>query len=155
MKKLWQKFKKLIIKIAAPLLSGTVIGLVTKSSIYKLMNKPTFSPPGFVFPIVWTILYVLMGISSYLVDKSVDVNKDKALKIYYAQLIMNLIWPILFFNFKLYFVSFLWIIALVGVVSYMIVNFYKVDKKAAYLQLPYLFWIIFASILNYYIYLYN
>lgn len=155
MKKLWQKFKRLIIKIAVPLISGTIIGLVTKSSTYNALNKPSFSPPGFIFPIVWSILYILMGISSYYIDKSVDIDKKKALAIYYIQLLVNILWPVLFFNFKVYFVSFLWLLLLLLLVIYMIVEFYKIVKKAAYLQLPYLLWIIFASLLNYNIFIYN
>ena len=111
------------------------------------MIQPSFAPPAILFPIVWTILYTLMGISSYLVITEGGDN-EKALKYYVLQLTVNLIWPFLFFSLKMYILSFVWILLLIYLVVRMILEFYKINKTAAYLQIPYLLWLIFASILN-------
>ena len=149
-------YKKLIISILIPLLLGTLVGLLTSSSNdYSVMINPSFAPPGYLFPIVWTILYILMGISSYIVSESLSDGVDNALKIYFIQLIVNLLWSFIFFTFELYFLAFLWIVLLIILVIIMIVKFYKIDKLSAYLQIPYLIWLIFAAILNFAIFLLN
>ena len=99
--------------------------------------------PVWVFPVVWSILYILMGISSYLVR-----NNFTLIKIYIINLIVNFLWPIIFFSFKLKVLGFFWILLLVLIVGYMIYMFYEENKISAYLLVPYLLWIIFASILN-------
>lgn len=114
---------------------------------------PDFTPPRILFPIVWSILYILMGISRYLIDNK--NNNTSAIKIYRIQLIINLLWPILFFSFKLFFFSFIWIILLIILVIIMIIKFFKLSKTSALLQILYLLWIIFASILNFAIYQIN
>lgn len=145
-------YKKLITYILIPVILGSIIGLITKNN-YKEIIMPDFTPPRILFPIVWSILYILMGISRYLIsDKE---NNNKAITIYRLQLIINLLWPILFFSFKLLFFSFIWIILLIILVIIMIIKFYKLSKTSALLQIPYLLWIIFASILNYTIYTSN
>ena len=148
-------YKLLAVCILVPLILGTIAGLSSSSFIsYKEIIKPSFAPPGFIFPIVWTILYILMGISSYLI--LTDKNKnDKAIKIYIIQLVINIIWPILFFGLKWYFVSFAWLLLLIYAVLQMILEFYPINKAASLLQLPYLLWIIFAGILNLWIYFLN
>lgn len=133
-----------------PLVLGSIGGFLTDSSSYNTLIKPVLSPPGIVFPIVWTILYLLMGISSYLIYK----NKGN-LKIFYLQLILNSIWTLIFFNLKEYLLSFIWIIILILLVGIMIYDFYKINKKAALIQIPYLLWLIFASYLSYSIYILN
>ena len=124
---------------------------------FETVNKPSFSPPGFLFPIVWTILYILMGISSYLVcvNKTDKKFVDRACIIYVLQLIVNVLWTPIFFRFKLYFVAFLWILLLIALVVFMIIKFYKIKHLSGLLQVPYLLWLIFASILNFSIFMLN
>ena len=119
------------------------------------MIKPSFAPPGILFPIVWTILYILMGVSSYLIYKTNDSNKTDALKIYLFQLILNFLWTPIFFGLNLYFLGTLWIIVLIIAVIIMIKEFYKINKLSAYLQIPYLIWLLFALILSFSIFLLN
>lgn len=149
-------YKSLIINILIPVGLGALVGFLSGSSDgYKDMIQPSFAPPGIVFPIVWTILYTLMGISSYLISQSNSPYKEKALFVYYLQLAVNLLWSFVFFTFHLYFLAFLWILLLIGLVIWMIIKFLPISKTAAYLQIPYLLWISFASILNFSIYLLN
>jgi len=116
--------------------------------IYKTLNLPPLSPPSYIFPIVWVILYILMGISSYIVYKSHSIEKKFALTLYGLQLLFNFIWTLLFFNGKMYFSSFLWLIMLWILILGMFKSFKLVDKTAGYLQLPYLLWVTFAGYLN-------
>lgn len=138
-------YKKLIFYIAVPLILGTIVGLITNKG-YDDMIMPFFAPPGIVFPIVWGILYTLMGISRYIIYE--DGNADSCVKLYNIQLILNLLWSFIFFTFKWYFVAFIWIIILVYFVIKMLLCFYKVNKASAYLQIPYLLWLSFATILT-------
>ena len=143
--------RKLLISIIIPIFLGSVVGFLTSgSNNYNDMIQPSFAPPGILFPIVWTILYILMGISSYIVSE-----KNGNLDIYVVQLIVNLRWSFLFFTFKWYLLSFLWILLLIVLVVIMIKDFYKIPKISSYLHIPYLLWIIFASILNFSIYVLN
>ena len=141
--------KKLLISILIPVGLGFLIGLISSSyNNYSNLNQPSFAPPGILFPIVWTILYILMGISSYIISESNSYKKRKALSIYKLQLTINLLWSIIFFVFNLKTFAFVWIILLIIAVILMIKEFYNINKTAAYLQIPYLLWLIFASILN-------
>ena len=150
--------KYLLLFIGIALLAG-VIGAFLGGDMkdFEAVAKPSFSPPGFLFPIVWTILYILMGISSYLVcvNKTDKKFVDKACKLYYLQLIVNVLWTPIFFRFKLYFLAFIWVLLLIFLVIYMIVKFYKIKPVAGLLQVPYLLWLIFASILNFSIFMMN
>ena len=144
---------------AIPLLVGVVAGLLSRNGmeVFEMVNKPLLSPPAFLFPIVWTILYILMGISAYLILKS-DANleeKTKALKIYIYQLGVNFLWPIFFFNFKWYFFSFLWILLLWVLIIVMIREFSRISKTAGYLLIPYLLWVTFATYLTFAIWMLN
>lgn len=132
-------YKEFIRYIAVPLVLGAIVGLITKnqSSNYDGIV------PGFVFPIVWSILYILMGISSYI------VRDDKELmNIYKVNLGINILWPIIFFSLKLRVLAFFWILILILVVGYMIYRFYNKNKISAYLLIPYILWLVFASVLN-------
>lgn len=138
--------KKIIIFI--PIILGTIIGLFLMNSydFYQGLIKPPLAPPSWLFPIAWSILYLLMGISYYrIIDKSDDILTRQ---IYRIQLFFNLLWPIIFFLFHLLLLSSIWIICLVILVIIMIYLFYKHDKKASILQIPYLLWILFATYLN-------
>ncbi len=141
--------------ILVPTVLGGVIGFIISSYMdYNALIKPNFSPPAIVFPIVWTILYILMGVS-YGILKSNSLTTDKINTIYYLQLFVNLLWSIFFFVFKWRLFSFIWILLLIVLVILMIKNFYSKNKVAGLLQIPYLLWIIFASFLNLTIYLLN
>lgn len=151
-----QNKDELIISILIPLTVGSISALVSGNmSIYPALNKPALSPPSIVFPIVWTILYVLMGISSYIVYSSGNPNKDTALKVYGLQLFFNFCWSILFFRYHLYLFAFIWLIALILLLMLMIKKFYSISPLAAYLQVPYLLWCIFAAYLNFSIFVMN
>ena len=151
-----KNIKYLIISIIIPILIGFLSSLLGNSTMgFNLIKKPSFNPPAIVFPIVWTILYILMGISSYLIYVSKSKDKNGALRIYLLQLIFNMLWTFFFFNLKWYLFSFLWIIVLIILVIIMIYRFIKINKLAGYLQIPYLIWLVFASILNISIFLLN
>lgn len=140
----------LIISILIPLAAGSLSALFSGNmAAYSTLDKPPLSPPAFVFPIVWTLLYVLMGISSYLIYESDDPHKTKALRLYSVQLIFNFFWSIIFFRFSLHFLAFLWLLALIVLIVLMIYHFYRISPAAAYLQIPYLLWCLFAVYLNY------
>ena len=149
------KTKNLILAIAIPNIIGILGAIIGNPSTFNEILKPSFTPPSQIFSIVWPILYTLMGISSYLIFKSNDKYKNKALSIYIIQLVLNFLWNFIFFNQQNYLLAFIWIIILIVVVIYMIYEFFKINKTAAYLQIPYLLWLIFASILSYNIYLLN
>lgn len=146
------RLKPLIISIIIPLALGGLVGFLLRDDIkvYAALEKPPLSPPGLVFPIVWSILYLLMGISCYLVyDTPHSSARTRALQIYAVQLAVNLIWPFLFFRREAFLAAFAWIILLDVLVTAMIVSFHHVRPRAAYLQIPYLIWILFASYLNF------
>lgn len=149
------KFKIYAKSILIPVIIGGIIGFIISQTIdYNYLQKPLLAPPSIVFPIVWTILYILMGVS-YGILKSNSLIDPKTKFIYYLQLFINALWSILFFTLKWRLFSFLWIILLVIIVIIMIINFYKKNKLSGLLQIPYLIWILFASYLNLSIYLLN
>lgn len=151
-------FKKLLINVLIPIVLGTIVGLITSpGSSYKEMIQPSFAPPGIVFPIVWTILYILMGISSYMIETSNCKIYDckEALSIYYIQLVFNLLWSFIFFTFKSYLLGFVWIALLIVLVVCMIKRFYEISKTSGLIQIPYLLWLVFALILNFSIFTLN
>ena len=146
----------LIISILIPLTVGTMSALFSGNmSSYSILNKPAFSPPGFIFPVVWTILYILMGASSYIVYFSNSSNKSKALLLYCIQLFFNFCWSIIFFGLDLFLFAFIWLIALIFIIIIMIRQFLIVNPLSAYLQIPYLIWCIFAAYLYFSIFLLN
>ena len=135
--------KNLIKNILIPVIMGGIIGLIINPFMnYQDLNKPPLSPPGITFPIVWTILYIIMGYSFY---KQNEQNKT----IYYTQLIVNGLWSIFFFVFKWYLFSFIWIILLIILVIIMIKEFYKLNKLSGLINIPYLIWLIFAAYLSF------
>lgn len=149
------KLKIYLKSILVPVIVGGGSGLIISKSIdYNLLIKPPFSPPSIVFPIVWTILYILMGVS-YGILKDKKLLDEKSKIIYYLQLFVNALWPIIFFTLKYRLFAFIWIILLDILVIIMIIAFYKKNKLSGILQIPYLVWTLFASYLNLYIYLLN
>ena len=149
------KFKIYLKSILIPLIIGAIIGFLISGSIdYDTLEKPLLAPPSLAFPIIWTILYVLMGvsygvlISNSLVDARINF-------IYYIQLFFNALWPIAFFVLKWRLFALFWIIALAILIAIMVVKFYDRNKVAGLLQIPYLLWTLFATYLNLSIYLLN
>lgn len=149
--------KGLIVSILISIGVGALAGLLTRGGMesYYALRQPPLSPPGWLFPIVWTILYILMGISAYLIYRSNSPYRMVALKIYAVQLAVNFFWSIIFFNMEMYLFSFLWLLLLLVLIILMIRIFSKINKTAACLQIPYLIWVIFAGYLNLGIYLLN
>ena len=149
------KFKIYLKSILIPLVLGGIVGfIISGSTDYNSLIQPELAPPAILFPIVWTILYFLMGLSYGIITIYSDLDSDVK-TIYYSQLIVNLIWPILFFVFKLRLFSSVWIILLLILVISMVIKFYKKDKIIGYSQIPYLLWIMFATYLNIGVYILN
>ena len=143
---------KLFIDILIPVAIGGIVGFIINPYIdYNSLVQTPLSPPSIVFPIVWTILYVLMGISYYLLKN--PSKKEKI--IYFIQLGVNALWSVFFFIGKFYLFSFIWIVLLDVLVIFMTGIFYHNNKASAYLQIPYLIWILFATYLNLGIYILN
>lgn len=141
--------------ILVPVILGAIVGFITSGSMdFDMLIQPSFAPPAILFPIVWTILYVLMGVS-YGILKTKNLTNDRINKLYYSQLIVNLLWSIIFFTFKWRLFAYFWILVLIVLVVLMIKEFYEKNKTAGLLQIPYLIWIVFASFLNLSIYLLN
>jgi len=144
-------FKSILIPVAI----GVIIGLITSGEAqYNTLIQPSFAPPGILFPIVWTILYVLMGVSYGILQSKELVTPDIQL-IYYLQLFVNAMWSIIFFTLEWRLFAFFWILLLIVLVVIMIVKFYNKNKLAGLLQIPYLLWITFAAFLNFSVYLLN
>lgn len=150
-------YKKLIVIIVLTFIIGSFFSFFIPNSrgFYASLNKPPLSPPGIIFPIAWTILYILMGVSLYIVTENNNYNKEENSLIYILQLVVNSLWTLLFFGFNLKLISFIWLILLIILVSYMIYSFYRTSKIAGLLQIPYLIWLLFAGYLNLMIYLLN
>jgi len=150
------QWKNLITCIAIPLAVGALASLLTKNSMenFAMLNKPAFAPPGFLFPVVWTILYVLMGIASYLVVTSKQPTGN-ALTVYGIQLVFNFFWSIFFFNFGLCLFAFIWLVLLWAAIAGTALLFRFISKPAGWLMLPYLAWVTFAGYLNLGVYILN
>lgn len=142
---------KIIISSISTLTLGIASGFSTINSInnwYQFIEKPTFNPPNWIFGPVWTILYILMGISFGLVWHSNHINKKNALILFTIQFILNLAWSFLFFNQHLLGIAFIEIIIMWLFILLTIKSFYSINKTAAFLLIPYLLWVSFASVLN-------
>lgn len=151
--------KLLVVCIALPLLLGGISAFLTGDNmkLFETVNKPPLSPPGWLFPVVWTILYTLMGIASYLVltGEGSGEEKTRAISAYLYQLVVNFLWSTWFFNFRWYTFSFFWLVCLWILVLITMVRFYRISKPAGYLLIPYLLWVTFAGYLNFGIALLN
>jgi len=153
------KYLKLAISILIPLAIGFLGSIATSGSVntwYKTLNKPSFNPPSWVFGPVWTVLYILIGLSFYFVwtDNS-GKQKKTAFIVYSFQLFFNLLWSFLFFGLRSPFAALIEIIALWIFIITNIIVFYKISNKAGLLLIPYLLWVTFATILNFSIYILN
>lgn len=144
------KLKKLLFYLGATFLFGVIGALLGggTSQIYKSINKPPFSPPGIVFPIVWSILYLLMGISAYFLSNERKTETSNLLKIYWFQLVLNALWPLVFWRMEAFWFAAIIIVALIVMVSTIILGANKINKMSALLLVPYILWLLFALYLN-------
>lgn len=154
-----KKGLKLLICILIPLLIGAISGYYTATSIttwYAALHKPSFNPPNYLFGPVWTALYILMGISLFIVlNKARAEEKNKIRIVFSIQLILNFLWSFLFFKFQQLGLALAEIILMWFSILYMIFVFYKTSKLAALMNIPYLLWVSFATLLTYSIYSLN
>lgn len=142
----------LISSIAVPVIAGSVSGLLTSGAMrdYRLMKKPPLAPPAVLFPIVWTVLYIMMGLACYYiyVTETEESLKNRAILFYALQLGMNFCWSIFFFSFSLYLLSYFWLLGLLLMTVLCTVTFFRIRKIAGAMLLPYILWLSFASYLN-------
>lgn len=159
-----KEVKKFVCCVLIPLLIGYLSNILSQlingvdiSTYYQELIKPGFAPPGKLFPVVWTILFILMGISSYLIlsHKKDDMKIKDAMFYYWLQLGLNFLWTILFFGFQLRLTALIDLVLIIILVAIMIKKFYKLEPKAAYLNIPYFIWLIYAFILNYFVWFIN
>ena len=145
----WKKYKPYIIQVVLALAAGGVGSLLSGGqALYKQLDKPPLAPPGWVFPVVWSILYVLMGIAAGIVVQVRGREAKAAVRRYYIQLAINVLWPVLFFRFELLTVALIWLALLVGAVALARQSFRRIDSTAGWLLVPYLAWCLFALYLN-------
>lgn len=153
------KWRSLIAALAIPLAVGGLSAWVTRDAMERFaeLDQPPLSPHGWVFPVVWTILFILMGVASYLVGTSGMPGRERrnALLLYGVQLVVNFFWSIFFFNMGWYLFSFFWLALLWLLVLETIDLFWKISHSAGILLFPYLAWITFAGYLNFGIFLLN
>lgn len=153
------KWKSLLVYIGIPLLIGLLSSFASRGAMgnFAMLNKPSFAPPAWLFPVVWTILYILMGVASYIVVNSNASDKKikKAITVYAVQLVFNFFWSIIFFNLEQYLLAFFWLLALLFLVIYTTILFYNISKTAGYMMIPYIVWLLFAGVLNFAIFILN
>lgn len=151
--------KRFLISIAIPLIVGGLSAFITKGDmdLYSEINQPAFAPPGWIFPVVWSVLYTLMGISLYFVWNSNATYNDKrrAYIFFGVQLFLNFIWSPIFFGMQYFLLAFIVLIFMWFFTLGMILSFCKISRVAGFLQIPYLLWLTFAGYLNFAIYLLN
>lgn len=145
-----KKNKKYIIWIAVTLLLGGLGALLSGGfDYYKMLDKPPLSPPSFLFPIVWTLLYIVLGFSAGIIADSSDLDSGKALKVYICHLVINLLWPVIFFKFEAPKAALFWILLLLTAAIFNSVVFKRISQKAGLLFVPYIAWTVFALYLNF------
>ena len=152
-----EKHLPYILSIAAALAVGGLSALASSGKMqeYESLVRPPLAPPGWLFPIVWTLLFVLMGISAALVWQSRSSERSDALFVYGAQLVVNFLWSIFFFSFGARLLAFFWLVFLLLLVLLMTSRFSRISKLSAKLQIPYILWLLFAGYLNLATYLLN
>lgn len=149
-KGLWNKYKPIVLQVAIALLAGGLAALLggETATLYGRLESPPLAPPGWVFPVVWTILYVLMGIAAGIVAKSGDEDSRQAMALYYLQLGLNVLWPLIFFRFEWITLAAVWLLLLTAAVYTAWMRFRAINKVAGWLLVPYLLWCLFALYLN-------
>ncbi|MDO4380953.1 MAG: TspO/MBR family protein [Clostridia bacterium] len=151
---MWNKVKNYVYSVLATLAVGGLSALLTAGNreVYQNSAKPFLSPPAWVFPVVWTVLYVLMAVSFAIVfnkRKREPMMRRNAVNIYALNLFFNFFWSIIFFDFGAYLLAFIWLLILWFVIFVMIINYYRTAKAAGLLLVPYLVWVTFAGYLNF------
>ena len=145
--------KLLAICVSVPLIVGALSGIISRGGMeaFSALEKPPLSPPGWLFPVVWTILYVLMGVASYFVLKSDSEWSEvkPAIAVYALQLVFNFFWSIIFFSLGAFEIAFAWLCVLLALIVITNVRFWRINKWAGILMLPYIAWVTFAGYLNY------
>ena len=156
---MWKKIKPYVISVAIALGVGGLSAVLTAGNmdLYSQIVQPPLAPPPWLFPVVWTVLFIFMGISSAMIFTSDAPKRDvnNALTVYGINLFLNFFWSIIFFNMRAYFFAFIWLIALWITILVMIIKFIKIKPVAGYIQIPYLIWVTFAGYLNLAIYILN
>lgn len=137
------------------LLLGMLGGFLGGTSAFETLRKPPLTPPAIVFPIVWTILYLLMGFAAYLVWNTDDIDRAPPLRMYFLQLVVNVLWPVIFFRLQWRLFAFFWLVLLFGLVSLTATGFRYIHRTAGRLMIPYQLWLLFAGYLNIGVYLLN
>lgn len=160
MNKRLKQIIQIFVAIVIAELAGIIGSIFTSSSVstwYLTLNKPFFNPPSWVFAPVWTILFALMGLASYFIFIKGFKNKNVkiALGVYGTQLIFNIIWSVLFFGLKNPLFAFIEILILLTLIVVNTFLFWKIDKRAGYIMLPYILWVSFATLLNLAIFILN
>ena len=159
-----KEIKKYIFSVLIPLLTGYLSNILAKiisgvdtTTYYHELIKPGFAPSGIIFPIVWTILFILMGTSSYIIlsQRKNELKTKDAMFYYWLQLALNFLWSILFFGLQLRLTALIDLILLLVFLVIMVYKFYKIKPIAAYLNIPYILWLIYAGVLNYFVWLIN
>lgn len=153
-----KSIKALLFNLLLPLGGSLLISYFTMGNVkesYKNIIKPEFSPPDFLFGIVWPILYILMGYAAYRVYLKSKRKINIAMVFYYMQLALNFLWPILYFKFNLFGLAFIELIILIIFILLTTISFFKIDKVSGICMIPYLLWCIYASVLNYFIWIFN
>lgn len=147
--------KKLLFYIIVTIGIWSLPALFVDFDKYKEFIKPPLSPPGIVFPVVWTILFILMGISIYRIVMTKDFGVDSLRILYFTQLFVNALWTPIFFGINAFLFAFIWLILLLILVIIMTIKFHYLDKISAYLLIPYIIWLLFAGYLNLGVYILN
>lgn len=152
-----QKFdlKAFLLSVGGTLAVGFLGGLAGGTAGFEQLIKPPLTPPAVVFPIVWTALYALMGLTAYLIWSSGDLDRAACLRVYTAQLFVSALWPLIFFRLGLRLVAFFWLLLLVALLTLTLSGFRYIRKSAYWLLLPTLLWVLFAGYLNLGFYLLN
>ena len=142
--------KSLILSLALSLATGGLSGWLTRDSmdLYGRLRQPPLSPPGWVFPVVWTILFILMGVAAWMIWEEGGPVREVPLRLYAIQLFLNFVWPLLFFNGRLYGFALVWIVFLWALILLTAIRFWRVRPVAGWLMVPYLLWVSFATYLN-------
>lgn len=146
----WQMIRRLAICIAIPLGVGLLSSALTMDAMEKfgMMNQPPLAPPAWLFPVVWTLLYIAMGVASYLIWKKNAKNSKMALMIYGGQLFFNFCWSIVFFNFGWYWFALIWLLIMWGMIIALVKMSKDISRSAMWMLVPYLVWTTFAAYLN-------
>lgn len=152
-----KKLRTFSASVLGTLFLGGIFGILSGSfsPIYERLILPRPAPQGWAFPIVWSVLYIMMGVSLYLIRRSESTDKSDATKLYLKQLFVNLVWPVIFFKTGWFLAAFIWILVLWLLVFVMIFDFYRINKGAAYFIIPYFIWVSFAVYLNLAVYILN